>query len=72
MSKYRITPISQMWSKARLVFFTDTSGQLCDATGDIVSEDKSSITLGNREGGRLEIPRACILSEEVLNDDKAG
>ena len=62
----RITPIKEMWSKARLVFFTDTSGQVCDATGDIVSADKNSITLSNREGGKLEIPRQCVVWEETI------
>ena len=62
----RITPISELWSKARLVFFTDTSGQLCDATGDVISNGKT-LVLGNREDGKkLEIPREFIVWQETL------
>lgn len=65
MTKHGIVPISEMWSKARLIFFTDVNGQICDATGDVISDGKFLI-LGNREGGRLEIPRQFIVWEETL------
>ena len=62
----RIVPISELWSKARLVFFTDTSGEIHDATGDLISNGKVLI-LGNRQDGKkLEIPREFIVLEETI------
>lgn len=70
--KGRITPISEMWFKARLIFFTDASGEIHDATGDVCWDGKF-LVLGNRaDGKRLQIARQAIILEEVLNDDKAG
>lgn len=65
MTKHGIVPIRELWSDGRLIFFTDTSGQIHDATGDLIRDGKT-LVLGNRQGGRLEIPRQCILWEETI------
>ncbi|MBA7472055.1 hypothetical protein ES707_07375 [subsurface metagenome] len=61
-----IIPIKQMWSNARLIFFTDTSGEIHDCTGDIVWNGRFLVLDNRADKKRLAILRKSIILEETL------